>query len=286
MLRLGLLLLALVVALVSLVSLFQRRLIYFPFAAVPQPDAVGMPGAERVRLRTDDGLELGAWFLPSARQPAAVAVLVFNGNAGHRAFRAPLAAALASRGMSVLLFDYRGYGGNMGVPSESGLAMDARAARAYLDGRRDVNHDRIVYFGESLGGGVAIRLATERPPFALILRSPFTSLLEIGQIHYPWLPVRLLLRDRYSSLDRIGQVRAPVLVIAGDRDTIVPPENSRRLYEAAPKPKQWAVIAGADHNDDELLSGKQMLDAIETFLRELPASFPSHGPAVVLPIRR
>jgi fermentation-respiration switch protein FrsA (DUF1100 family) len=269
MVRPGLAILALVVGSFGLAWVFQRWLIYFPSSAVPQPEAVGLPGVEQVRLRTADGLELGAWFLPSDRQPAAFTVIVFNGNAGNRAFRAPLATALARRGMSVLLFDYRGYGENMGVPSESGLAMDARAARAYLDERRDVSPGRIVYFGESLGGAVAIALATERPPFALILRSPFTSLTAIGQFHYPWLPVRLLLRDRFTSLDRVRQVRSPVLVIAGDRDAIVPLEDSRRLYETAPKPKQWAVIAGADHNDDDLLAGKEMLDAVESFLRRL-----------------
>ena len=251
---------------IALAWAFQRSLIYFPFGEVPSPASVGLPQAEQVRIPTADGLNLGAWFLPGTRQTAWT-VLVFNGNGGHRALRAPLAAALVDRGMSVLLFDYRGYGGNEGSPSESGLAADALAARAWLDGREGVAKDRIVYFGESLGSGVAARLAVERPPFALILRSPFTSLADVGRVHYPWLPVRWLLRDRFLSLERVSQVRCPVLVIAGRQDSIVPLEQSRRVYDGAPQPKDWLEIEGADHNDSELLDGPRMITAIDSFLR-------------------
>src|SRR5690606_27765101 len=123
-----------------------------------------------------------------------------NGNGGDRSMRVPLASALNRMGLSVLLFDYRGYGGNPGSPSEEGLAADARAAQAWLAAQPGV--DQIVYFGESLGGAVAVRLAVERSPVALILRSPFTSLADVASVHYPWLPVRRLLLDRYPSIDR------------------------------------------------------------------------------------
>jgi fermentation-respiration switch protein FrsA (DUF1100 family) len=162
--------------------------------------------------------------------------------------------------------DYRGYGGNPGRPSEEGLAEDARAARTYLVGRPDVDPSRLVYFGESLGAAVAVTLASEHPPAALVLRSPFTSLGDVGRVHYPWLPVGLLLRDRFASIDRIGRVQAPVLVIAGDRDAIVPVGQSRWLYEAAPDPKALVVLPGADHNDLELLAGEEMIRAIVRFL--------------------
>ena len=256
-------------AVLALLWVGQRRLMYFPDGRVPAPRQVGLAGVESVRFPTADGLELAGWFVPAGAQANAT-VLVFNGNAGNRAYRAPLAAALAAHGLNVLLFDYRGYGGNSGSPTETGLAADARAARAYLADRPDVDAARLVYFGESLGTAVAVGLAAEQPPAALILRSPFTSMADVGAYHYPILPVRLLLRDRFASRDTIGRVRAPVLVIAGDRDDIVPLEHSRRLYDAAPSPKELVIITGASHNDDELLAGEELIQAIVRFLDHEP----------------
>lgn len=247
----------------------QRRLMYFPSHQVPSPAAIGLEHVELVTFTTADGLTLNGWFLPSRRSPAWFTILVFNGNAGNRAYRAPLAAALGAHGLAVLLFDYRGFGENPGAPTEAGLVADARAARAYLRGRADVRLERLVYFGESLGSAVATSLAAEHPPAALVLRSPFISMAELGHVHYPFLPVRWLLRDRFASIDRIPQVRCPLLVIAGDRDGIVPPEQSRRLYDAASSPKTLVIVAGVDHNDDELLAGKEMIDAIVRFLQQV-----------------
>ena len=126
-----------------------------------------------------------------------------------------------------------------------------------------------MYFGESLGTAVAIELASEHPPAALILRSPFTSMTDVGQYHYPFLPVRLLLRDRFAAIDQIRRIRVPLLVIAGGHDTIVPIESSRRLYDAAVAPKTILVLPDADHNDAELLAGEEMIRAIVRFLQPL-----------------
>jgi fermentation-respiration switch protein FrsA (DUF1100 family) len=221
-----------------------------------------------VTFQTIDGLGLSGWFF-AASGPSRVTVLVFNGNAGNRAHRGRLAASLHRHGLQVLLVDYRGYGGNPGTPSENGLAVDSRAAHAYLTGRADVDPSRLVYFGESLGTAVAIALAVEQPPAALVLRSPFTSMSDLGQYHYPFLPVRLLLRDRFSAIDRIRQIHVPLLVVAGGHDRIVPIENSRRLYDAAIAPKTLLVLPDADHNDDELLAGDEMIEAIVRFLQPL-----------------
>jgi fermentation-respiration switch protein FrsA (DUF1100 family) len=257
-----------VVAIVGLGVLwaFQRHLLYIPFGHVASPAAVGLPQAEEVVFRTEDGLTLAAWFVSAETRPAPFTILVFNGNAGNRSFRAPLALALAKADLSVLLFDYRGYGGNAGRPSEAGLAADARGARTYLEQRRDVDPRRIVYFGESLGTGVAVALALERPPAALILRSPYTSMTELGQHHYPFLPVRLLLSDRYPSIERIGQIRRPLLIIAGDRDSIVPPQQSLRFFNAAPEPKRLVMVSGADHNDYALLAGNLLIEEVVRFV--------------------
>lgn len=261
--------LVLLVALIAAFAVLQRRLIYFPFREVPRPEAVGLQQVETVTFQTADGVTLNAWFLPAPQQPAPFTVIVFNGNAGNRAYRAPLAEALRRNGMAVLLFDYRGFGENAGTPSESGLALDARATRDFLSGRPDVDASRLAYFGESLGAAVALELATEHAPAALILRSPFTSMTAVGQAHYPFLPVSLLLRDRYPSIDRITHVHSPLLVIAGGLDSIVPLDQTQRLYDIAPDPKTLLVIPDADHNDEALLSGREMIDTMLGFLGEL-----------------
>ena len=261
--------LAAIAAVLVLIWTMQRRLMYFPTAGVPTPGEIGLAGVEAVTFETTDGLRLGGWFVAASGPSPRVTVLVFNGNAGNRAHRGALAAAFHHHGLQVLLLDYRGYGGNPGAPTENGLAADSRAARSYLAGRADVDASRIVYFGESLGTAVAIDLAVEHPPAALVLRSPFTSMADVGQHHYPFLPVRLLLRDRFAAIDQIRRIRVPLLVIAGGHDRIVPIENSRRLYDAAVAPKTLLVLPDADHNDYALLAGDEMFRAIVRFLQPL-----------------
>jgi len=263
---LWLLSLVVVAALLLVLWAGQRWLMYFPIGNVPTPAALGLSDVEAVTFHTVDGLGLNGWFFPLPEGNRGT-VLVFNGNAGNRAYRAPLATALRHQGLQVLLIDYRGFGGNLGTPTERGLAMDARAARQYLVTRRDVDPTRLIYFGESLGTAVAVDLATEQPPAALILRSPFTSMADVGQYHYWWLPVRWLIRDRYDSLERITRVQSPLLVIAGERDRIVPAEYSRRLYDAATTAhKTFLSVPYADHNDDELFDGETMIEEIARFL--------------------
>ena len=276
--RVGIILLivaAVLVAPIGLLWAFQRRLLYLPAPRTVPPAASVLPGAEEVTFETADGLWLGGWFVPAeGREPPGTAVLVHNGNGGNRSLRAPLAAALTRMGLHVLVFDYRGYGGNPGRPTEAGLAADARAALDYLVGRPEVVPARVVYFGESLGAAVALRLATERPPAALVLRSPFASLAEVGQLHYPLVPVSLLLRDRYDSAALAGRLAAPLLVVAGGRDRIVPASHSRRLFAAAPQPKRLVVLDGADHNDHDLLAGPRLLAEVRGFLAAVPGLLP------------
>ena len=262
-------LVAIVAAVLTLIWATQRRLMYFPSEEMPMPGDIGLADVEPVTFETTDGLGLRGWFVAAPGPSPRVTVLVFNGNAGNRAYRVPLAAALHRHGLQVLLVDYRGYGGNPGAPTETGLAADSRAAHAFLIGRPDVDASRIVYFGESLGTAVAVDLAREHPPAALVLRSPFTSMGDLGQHHYPFLPVRLLLRDRFATIDKIRRIHVPLLVIAGGRDRIVPIENSRRVYDAAVAPKTLLVVPDADHNDDELLAGDEMIRAMVHFLQPL-----------------
>ncbi len=245
-----------------LLSRLQRRLIYLPFPTAVSSPAEVLPGAREVTLQTSDGLELGGWFVPARKPDRALAVLVANGNAGNRSLRAPLARALGRQGLAVLLFDYRGYGGNPGRPSENGLARDVRAARRFLVEHCRVPGERLLYYGESLGAAVVAELASEHPPAGLALRSPFTDLASVGRIHYPFLPVRTLLRDRYRLLDHLAQVKVPTTVVYGSDDAIVPPEQSRAVAEAARGPTRVLEIQGANHNDLALLDGEELIAAI------------------------
>jgi fermentation-respiration switch protein FrsA (DUF1100 family) len=257
-------LLGIVVAMLVVVGtiwLSQRRLIYFPTRGVP-PVGERLPGWEEAAFETTDGLTLHGWFTPPPEEKPVV--LVFTGNAGNRADRALLGAGLASEGFGVLLFDYRGYGDNPGHPTASGLALDARAAVEWVR-RRAPEHD-LAYFGESLGAAVAIELALSDPPAALVLRSPFTSLADMAAVHFRFVPVGALLRDRYPSLERIGGVATATLVIAGAGDTIVPIDQSRAIFEAAPHPKELVIITGADHNDLPLVAGLEVIEATARFI--------------------
>lgn len=250
---------AILVAMALLGSTLQRRLIYFPADAPPPVSAV-LPEAREVGMTTADGLELAAWHVAGG----APTVVVLPGNGGNRAGRAPLARALAAVGWSVLLVDYRGYGGNPGRPTEDGLHRDAEAAALWA--QRHGDGQPVVYLGESLGAAVAVGLAVEQPPAALVLRSPFTSLADMARHHYGPVPTWLLV-DRYPSLDRIADVDAPLLVIAGDRDEIVPVDHSRRLFEAAKPPKELVVVEGAGHNAPALLDGDEFVKAVVEFVR-------------------
>jgi fermentation-respiration switch protein FrsA (DUF1100 family) len=247
--------------LVGLAWAFQRRLIYLPDSSPVPPAATVLPGASDVVIRTADGLDLGAWYMPAPARSCRPTVLVASGNAGNRQSRAPLAKALADSGFGVLLVDYRGYGGNPGSPSEAGLALDVRAALNFLN-RAGIVDRELIYFGESLGAAVVTELALEHPPAGLLLRSPFTELAAVGQEHYPVLPVRLLLRDRFPVLHSIARVTAPTTVVYGTSDNVVPAEQSRAVADAAGGPTDVVVVQGADHNDRVLLDGRVLIDAV------------------------
>jgi pimeloyl-ACP methyl ester carboxylesterase len=245
----------------ALIWLFQRSLIYLPSRGPVAPAHEVIDGAQDVTLETSDGLRLNAWFVPASAPDGGITVLVANGNAGDRSLRAPLAEALSKEGLAVLLFDYRGYGDNPGSPSEEGLARDVRAAYRFLI-EEGIPSKRVVYFGESLGAAVVTELATEHPPAGLVLRSPFTDLAAVGQIHYPFLPVSALLRDRFPVAEHVRQLDVPTVVIWGTRDSIVPPEQSRAVAQAAGGTTTIVEVEGAGHNDLALLDGRELVSAI------------------------
>lgn len=259
---------ALVVVLVTLAVAWQRNLIYLPDRSPVPPAADVLRDGRDLSLRTADGLELGAWFLPGrdAGPGAGYAVLVLPGNAGNRLGRTGLAEELGARGFAVLLLDYRGYGGNPGAPTEEGLAADADAAVLAL---RDLGFaaGRTLYLGESLGTGVVAALQARHRPAGILLRSPFTELADVGAHHYPWLPVRKLLPDRYPVLDHLRASDVPVTVVYGRSDSVVPTGLSVRVADEVGHLVE-RVVLDADHNDP-VMFGPPVADAVERL---------AHGP--------
>lgn len=224
----------------------QRRFLYFPETYRPDVSAAGVPDARAVTVRTKDGLDLLAWFAPPADDGQPV-VLYLHGNGGHIGYRAPRFARLSRFGWGTLLLEYRGFGGNAGAPTESGLHEDAQAGYAALLAL-GIPARRIVLWGESLGSGVAVRLATELEVGAVLLESPYTSITAMGQKKFPWVPVSWLLRDRFDLIGRVGRVRAPVLVMTGAQDNVIPPSMGQAVFAAANEPKMFWLAPDAGHN--------------------------------------
>jgi fermentation-respiration switch protein FrsA (DUF1100 family) len=245
------------VLLTATLWLAQRQMIYLPDRDVaPIPD-----DATLRRVGTPDGITHRVWIVPAEGEPVAT-VVVFNGNAGNKAHRLDLGRNLAAQGLEVALFDYRGYGDTEGSPSEEGLLTDAEAVAAIVP---DSNLP-VVFFGESLGGGVATGVAIRRPPDALVLRSPFASLADMARAHYPFVP-SFLIRDRYPVESQIATLNLPLLVVLGTADSIVPPGQSRRVFEAAAGPKELVEMEGLNHNDPGLSSSPKLAATVRDFLR-------------------
>jgi uncharacterized protein len=248
--------------LVLLVYFVQRRLQYFPDgSAVVRPPGEDLKTLQEVTLQAADGVWIRAWYWPGVRPDN---ILMFHGNAGHRGHRLDWARGFHELGYGVFLLDYRGYGGSEGSPTEEGISLDARAALAWLRQKPG----RVIYLGESLGSGPAVELALYQTPAALILHAPFTSAVDVGKAAYPYLPVSLLLRDRYENDRKIAKVGSPVLIIHGERDSVVPFRLGRKLFELAADPKEWLPISDADHNDLALAGGRRYWDTIESFLEK------------------
>jgi fermentation-respiration switch protein FrsA (DUF1100 family) len=238
-------------------------LLYFPARELLESPRDAGLGFEELAIDTEDGERLHGWWVATQRPHSAGHVLFFHGNAGNIGDRVLLASLLTSVGFNVVLFDYRGYGGSTGKPDEQGTYLDARAARAAMAAREGCDPGRVVYLGESLGAAVSVELAQSVPPRALILQSPFTSLRDVARRHYP-LP-RFLVPDAYPTIRRIHSIHAPLLVLHGDRDTIVPVSHGRTLFGAAGQPKHLHVFPGLGHND-LLRAGAHYADVIAQWI--------------------
>ena len=245
----------------------EDAFIYFPdYETYTTPEAYGL-AYEEVRFGEEGRLH--GWFVPGRTD---VTILWFHGNASNLSHpgRVEFIRLMHERlGVGFFIFDYRGYGQSSGKPTEEGLYQDARDALAYLRSRDDVNPDRIVYYGRSLGGAVASHLATEDAPYRLILESSFTSTPDMARVQFPFLPLGPLLYTRYSNREHLAAVHAPVLIIHGDRDRTVPPQHADKLHAIANEPKQLYIVRGADHNDVHNVGGEPYLEVFAQFL-DLP----------------
>jgi uncharacterized protein len=227
----------------------QRKLMYFPDRARVAPASFALSGVEERLIKTPDGESLVAWFGRAA--PGRPTILYFHGNAGNLANRSERVRKYLGRGMGVFILSYRGYSGSSGRPSERANVADAKLAYGALIAEGVAPEDIIVY-GESLGSGVAVQLAAEKPVAGVVLDAPYTAIVDVAAGAYPYFPVRAFLLDRYDSLRYLSRIDAPLLVIHGEEDEVIPVAMGRAVYAAANGPKEIVTFPGAGHSDHHL----------------------------------
>ena len=254
--------------LVAFVYLQQGSMLYLP--GIPGRELDGTPDLVRldyedVTLETSDGIRIHGWYVPGESERV---LLYFHGNAGNISHRLYSIREFHDIGLSVFIIDYRGYGESAGKPTEQGLYRDGEAAWRYLVDERGVPPGNIVLFGRSLGGSVAAWLAAREVPGGLIVESSFTSVPDIGQDAYPWLPVRLLSRFQHATRDDVARTTCPVLVVHSRDDEIIPFHHGEAIFEAANEPKRFLEIRGG-HNDGHAMSASEYREGMLGFLNAL-----------------
>jgi fermentation-respiration switch protein FrsA (DUF1100 family) len=248
-------------ALVALMYVAQRGMMYFPERFRTPPAEAGFSEAEEVVLDSADGEKVIVWHVAPKADRALW--LYFHGNGGALRYRVYRFRDLIAQGDGLVALSYRGYAGSTGSPTEPGLIADARATYDFAAARYGT--DRIALWGESLGTGVAIAIAAERPVARIVLEAPFLSALDVAQGAYPFIPARWLMKDQFRSDLRIAKVKAPVLILHGDRDAVVPISSGQLLYKLIQSPKRFVRIPGGGH---ENLGSFGILEAVKKFVDE------------------
>jgi uncharacterized protein len=249
----------------------EEQFIFFPSAEISRtPRNYGL-AFDDVYFKAEDGVTLNGWFVS---YPGASATLLwFHGNGGNIGHRSEHLKLLYEKLKThVFIFDYRGYGKSGGRPTEQGTYKDAVAALAYLRSRKEVHSKQIVFFGQSLGAAVATELAVRESCVALILEAPFASIRDMARIVFPYLPIGPFLQTKYDNLGKIKKVQAPVLVLHGDRDEIVPFDQGKQIFAAAPEPKGFYAIQGSGHNDTYIVGGEPYFQTLKAFIEKAAQS--------------
>ena len=259
---------AIVGALLRCSNVVDRSFIYFPSREIEAtPGDVGLD-FEDVRFKAPDGVVLHGWFVSGEGDTTLV---WFHGNGGNISHRVGNIRELVARlGVNIFIFDYRGYGRSEGSPYEEGTYLDAESAIAHVHSRDDVDPEKLIYFGRSLGCAVAAEMAIKQPPRALICESGFTSVRAMATKVYPFLPgLQFLVTTKYDTLEKIARVEVPVMVLHGDRDEIVPFSMSKDLFDTVKGPKRFYAIEGAGHNDTYHVGGPAYFEALRDFVNEV-----------------
>jgi fermentation-respiration switch protein FrsA (DUF1100 family) len=249
--------------------IFEEKFIYFPqkYPNGAYDQAQSIPNLRDCWIKTADSVTIHAWFAPA--ESAKVTFVVSHGNAGNISHRYPLLRSLQKHGFNVLMYDYRGYGRSEGTPTEEGIYKDGLAAFDYAESLPEARTNRVVLWGTSLGGAVAIDVATHRHAAGLILESTFTSANDVARIAYPFLPVQFFMHTKLNSLEKIPTLALPILMMHGARDSIIPIGLSRRLFDAANEPKDFYEIPNADHNDTFFIGGEEYFSRISRFISSI-----------------
>ncbi|MEW6110383.1 MAG: alpha/beta hydrolase [Nitrospirota bacterium] len=252
-------------ALIVFVYIKQDGMVYYPDRNLDcSPEDIGLE-FEEIIIRTRDGVSISAWYIPAGSERGTV--LFCHGNAGNISHRLDSIRIFHDLNLSVLIFDYRGYGKSGGSPTEMGTYLDAEAAWEFLVNVKCVRPENVILFGRSLGGAVAAETALRRRAGAIIIESGFTSIPDLGKRFYPYFPVRLLSHYHYSTIDRIDKIRIPKLLIHSPDDEIIPFEHGSALFEKAEEPKEFLRIRGG-HNDGFLISGKTYVEGLDLFINK------------------
>jgi len=251
----------------------ENSLIFFPTSAIDGTAKELGLSYEDVYFTTEDGVKLNGWFIPSSE--GEFTLLWFHGNAGNISHRLQNIRLLHEKVKThIFIIDYRGYGRSEGRVSEEGTYKDAEAAFHYLRNQKDIASKRIVLFGRSLGAAMAAHLAVREDSLALILETPFGSIREMAKVVFPFLPIGPFLRTQYDVLGKIKQAKQPVLVLHGDQDDIVPFAQGKKVFEAAPEPKEFYTIRGANHNNTFVVGGDPYFAVLKSFIERAAARTP------------
>lgn len=253
------------IAIIVLVYLFQTHLVYFPTKVISATPQQANLSYEDVWLQTEDGDRIHGWYVP--KDSAKWTVLMLHGNGGNISHRLQTLSLLNKIGVNTLIIDYRGYGLSEGSPSEQATYLDAMTAWQHLVQKR-TRPDSIILFGRSLGGAIAVWLATEVKPRGLILESTFTSIIEMAEHHYPFLPVRYILSFKYSSMAIAEDIQGPTFMLHSRADEIVPFDLAMKLYDALPGKKSFLEMQGG-HNDAFYVSGDTYINGLKKFFDSL-----------------